>query len=256
METMRRNGTVFLQKFGLHSVLYKEFAFPEPDEPRFRLAVMASTLAQENVAAAQSAVPRTIETAEPSNRCIGVSNDGTDALANLMGVKKYRSHFRMPSRMPPITMERAMSEKDPSLVRAYLQDVLLECLNVIRDTGGKCCGGDIDGDIQKLAQIQEWIDLIDDKPRTVRAARTAVPVMITTPHPVSVAVDSVPFSTTISAGASDNLGTGRADLSGREHEEYPDVCLYDTETDVVDMARLQRKDARRRAKKSDKNAHS
>ena len=83
------------ERFG-HRGDYKSFRYPEPDEHRFRLAVLNRTAAEDSM---MENPPAT--TTAPNNRCIGAATDGKDALAGCIGSgAQIRRRFRINGKRP------------------------------------------------------------------------------------------------------------------------------------------------------------
>ena len=126
---------------------FKPFSFPEPDKPRYRMAVLARTQAEDTVLA-EVGQPVSLP-ARPQERCLGIAADGNDALALLLNSgAKIRSRFRRPGK-------RGMNQKKEFCGKyrqddhplKWMGDLLENLLGAIVDTNKECCQGTFDEDM-------------------------------------------------------------------------------------------------------------
>ena len=131
------------------------FSWPDPDELRFRMAVLPPQ-SEANLASSIAALP--------SDSCIGVSRDGSDPLASCMaGGAQRRRRFAMSFNTKHV--EDAAKKKSVvahpvlnAVHEAYA--VIDELLAVITDTDGACCQGDVDDDLDKIRAAFDMADQI------------------------------------------------------------------------------------------------
>jgi hypothetical protein len=158
---------------------FRPFTWPEPDEPRFREAVMPKDDTVDDYHDDRTS-------AAPSASCIGVSRSGSDALARNLGTghrgrRKFRFHSETvklnydppktrTARDPPRADDPSnpafdIGEDDlvqPNWVLAVARKayaVALELLDTIHGTNGECCGGATNDD---LTAIIKAIDAADE----------------------------------------------------------------------------------------------
>ena len=155
----------------------KPFALPEPDEPRFRLAVLGRSAAED---VALGFVPPT-EAAQQSSRCVGAAADGKDALANnIVADSRRRGRFKLhtdsdseiPTEALATILERIRppGQSDRGSQRAllaWMYSLGVELMDCIKDTKGACSGStsDVAADMKV---INAYFSALDDEDRSKR----------------------------------------------------------------------------------------